>query len=43
MEINKQDVTIYVVDDEFSVRDSLAMLLELEDLKLKATSLRRFF
>ena len=35
MKINKQDVTIYVVDDEFPIRDSLGLLIESVGLKVK--------
>ncbi|NOR70104.1 MAG: response regulator [Methylomarinum sp.] len=35
MKINKQDVTIYVVDDEFPIRDSLGLLIESAGLKVK--------
>ena len=35
MKINKQDVTIYVVDDEFPIRDSLSLLIKSAGLKVK--------
>jgi len=35
MEINKQDITIFVVDDEFVIRDSLSMLIESVGFKVK--------
>lgn len=35
MTINKQDVIIYVVDDEFVIRDSLTLLIESAGLKIK--------
>lgn len=35
MKINKQDVTVYVVDDEFPIRDSLNLLIETAGLKAK--------
>jgi len=36
MKLNKQAVTIYVVDDEFAVRDSLSMLIELAGFKVES-------
>ncbi|MDF1584012.1 MAG: response regulator [Methyloprofundus sp.] len=36
MKLNKQAVTIYIVDDEFSIRDSLSMLLELSGFKAES-------
>ncbi len=36
MEINKQAVTIYIVDDEFSIRDSLAMLIALDGFEVES-------
>ncbi|NOQ15143.1 MAG: response regulator [Methyloprofundus sp.] len=36
MEINKQTVIIYVVDDEFSIRDSLTLLIESVGYKVKS-------
>lgn len=36
MEINSQDVIIHVVDDEFSIRDSLTLLIESTGLKVKS-------
>ena len=36
MTINKQDVIVHVVDDEFSIRDSLTLLIESTGLKVKS-------
>jgi len=36
MQLNKQVVTIYIVDDEFSIRDSLSMLIELAGFKVES-------
>jgi len=36
MGINKQDITIFVVDDEFAIRDSLTLLIESIGLKVKS-------
>ncbi len=36
MEISRQDITIFVVDDEFIIRDSLSLLIESAGLKVKA-------
>ncbi len=35
MEINRQDITIFVVDDEFVIRDSLSLLIESAGLKVE--------
>ncbi len=34
--MDKQDITIFVVDDEFSIRDSLAQLIESTGLKVQS-------
>jgi len=36
MQLNKQTVTIYIVDDDFSVRDSLSMLIEFAGFKVES-------
>ena len=35
MEIDRKDITIFVVDDEFVIRDSLSLLIETAGLKVK--------
>jgi FixJ family two-component response regulator len=35
MEINRQDITVFVVDDEFVIRDSLSLLIESTGLKVE--------
>ncbi|MCF7971927.1 MAG: response regulator [Methylococcaceae bacterium] len=36
MKLNKQAVTIYIVDDEFPIRDSLSMLIELAGFNVES-------
>lgn len=36
MYINKQDITIFIVDDEFVIRDSLTLLLETHEFKVQS-------
>jgi len=41
--MNKQDITIFVVDDEFAIRDSLTQLIESTGLKVQSYDSARTF